>query len=134
MTDTVLGLQTWRPLAGSPVSTPGRGAAAPGLVGRALQGSAATPWCPPPHTRLQTGPRGLSRWYPDRSRILLRDDRLLQYLFPCPEPSGGPLEALQSQQGLARFADDLADTPLPCLHQSSAPTPRPSPHLQQVLA
>lgn len=133
MTDTVLGLQTCRAPAGTPVSTLGRGAAAPGLAGRVLQGSAATPWCPPPRIRLQTGPRGLSR-YPDRSRILLRDDPLLQYLFPCPEPSEGPLEALQSQQGLARFADDLADTPLPCLRQSSALTPHPSLHLQQVLA
>ena len=47
MTDTVRGLQTCRPPAGTPLSSPGRGAAAPGLAGRALQGSAATPWFPP---------------------------------------------------------------------------------------
>ena len=106
------------------------GQGAPGLRCHAVVPPHPTP---PLRIRLQTGPRGLSR-YPDRSRILLRDDPLLQYLFPCPEPSEGPLEALQSQQGLARFADDLADTPLPCLRQSSALTPRPSLHLQQVLA
>lgn len=123
--------QTHRPPSGPPVSTPGRGAAAPELAGRVLPGSAPTPWCPRPAPAFRPGPWGLSRWYPDRSRILLRDEPLL---FCCLEPSEGPLEALRSQQGLARCAGDLDDTPLPCLHQSSAPTPRPSPHLQQVLA
>lgn len=134
MTDAALGLQTCRPPSRSPVSTPGRGAAAPELAGRVLPGSAPTPWCPCPAPALRPGPWGLSRWYPDRSGTLLCDKPLLQYLFPCLEPSEGALEALQSQQGLARCADNLDDTPLPCLRQSSAPTPRLSPHLQQVLA
>ena len=40
MTDAALGLQTCRPPSRSPVSTPGRGAAAPELAGRVLPGSA----------------------------------------------------------------------------------------------
>lgn len=128
MTDAGLGPWPGR------LSAPGAEGRRSGAAGQRAPGLRCLALVPPPLTRLQTGPWGLSRWHPDRTRILLCDDLLLQSLFPCLEPSEGPRKALHSQQGLARFVDNLADMPLPCLHQSSAPMLRPSLHLQQVLA
>lgn len=50
--------QTRRPPSGPPVSTPGRGAAAPELASRVLPGSAPTPWCPRPAPAFRPGALG----------------------------------------------------------------------------
>lgn len=138
MINRALGLQIWRPLIQGthqlPLQPgggcPGRGhRSGAGIGGQGAQGL-RLPCCGPHHLPSDPGPEGLSGWYPGRSRNLLGADPA-SVRSPAQNPLRGLLEALQSQQGLARCAETSITSPLPCLGRRSAPTPCLSPHLQR---